>query len=187
HLLPRREPLRDRAARPTPDHPPGGRHAEAGRQGGGQPARPGGDDRRRGGSGGRLALSRSLVGAVLEPALGGGTPPAPNRLTGARRAGLARLARGRFLGCSQTTLPNEGRPGKRLVVHPPRGRPRRGVVPPERRRPGAAQPGPQSIRPGDPGADASNAGPPDRGASPARALELSMSTSTANEYILISL
>ena len=54
---------------PLLDHSARGQRDEAGRQGDGQSAGPGGDDRRRGRSGGRLAVSRGIAGTVLEAAL----------------------------------------------------------------------------------------------------------------------
>ena len=92
-----------------------------------------------------------------------------------------------YWGVPRTTLSTGSRQGKRLVVHPPRGRRPRGVVPLERRRQGAAQPGRRSIRPDDPGADASSAGPPDRGASLARAIQSLMPPRRQTPPALISI
>ena len=157
---------------PLLDHSAGGQRDEAGRQRGGQSARPGGDDRRRGRSGGRLAISRRISGTVLEAAFAGRRRSSPHPLH-RRSPRWSRTTRtSAITGVCPSRLSPLGavKEGEWSYIR------REGDVREElfHLREDAKE---QRNLAGDPAAqttlraDASSAGPPDRGASLARAIQ----------------
>ena len=122
-VLARDESLPDAAPCSPGDHPPGGGPVAAGRHRDGEPAGPGGDDRRRPGFPGRFSLSRRIAGPVLERVVLDGVRQGRGFRPGAFRSGPAPVIRPGSLAMVRQAAMAVGRlDRRRLGLHPARRR-----------------------------------------------------------------